>query len=350
MNCMNKKISPCTYLQKKLYENIDKFKKKKRNKVTKEEFEIPEYNDYESIVELNYNVSQLRSIARYYKQKISGNKSQLKHRLYNYLKYSLYAIKVQRFFRGYICRLYISLKGPALYRRTLCVNESDFYSLDKIKNIPNHQFISFMDEGYCYGCDICSLYNWIKMKGNLSTNPYTRKKFSKTVLSNLYKLISLAKVCNIKIRVKLEEDEIKNLSLRKKLEYKTYTLFSKIDEFGIITNSQWLLDLSRYQMIRFVKELYDIFFYRAGLTPPVKIKICPPIGNPFHGIDVKNFAGVSSDNTLKKIISIIENFISKGRDRESKVLGCYYVLGALTLVNESAKESLPWLYESFKLN
>ena len=104
MNCTNKKMSPCTYLQKKLYENIDKFKKKKRKKVSKEEFEIPEYEDYEKIVELNYNVSQLRSIARYYKQKISGNKSQLKRRLYNYLKYSLYAIKGQRCFRGHLCR------------------------------------------------------------------------------------------------------------------------------------------------------------------------------------------------------------------------------------------------------
>ena len=106
------------------------------------------------------------------------------------------------------------------------------------------------------------------MKGNLSTNPYTRKKFSKSVLSNLYRLISLSKVCNIPISIKLVEDDIKNLSLRKKLEYKTYTLFSKMDEYGIITNSQWLLDLSRLRMMRFARELYDIFFYRAGLAPP----------------------------------------------------------------------------------
>ena len=86
------------------------------------------------------------------------------------------------------------------------------------------------------------------------------------------------------------------------------------------------------------------------MAPPTKIKICPPIGNPFHGVNVTNFAGVSSDNILKQLLSVIENFIIKGRDRESRVLGSYYVLGALTLVNNSAKESLPWLYESFKLN
>ena len=32
---------------------------------------------------------------------------------------------------------------------------------------------------------------------------------------------------------------------------------------------------------------------------------------------------------------------------EHKALGAYYVLGALTIVNETAATSLPWLFQSF---
>ena len=42
----------------------------------------------------------------------------------------------------------------------------------------------------------------------------------------------------------------------------------------------------------------------------------------------------------------MEEFVNKGIDNNSKTLGCYYVLSCLTLVNSSAAETLPWLYES----
>jgi hypothetical protein len=51
--------------------------------------------------------------------------------------------------------------------------------------------------------------------------------------------------------------------------------------------------------------------------------------------DVRNF-----------VLSIIEKFVNRGINADSKSLGAYYVLAALTLVNETAAASLPWLYQS----
>ena len=51
-------------------------------------------------------------------------------------------------------------------------------------------------------------------------------------------------------------------------------------------------------------------------------------------------------NIKKKILDILEKFVNTGIDRDSKTLGSYYVLGALTLVNESAASALPWLFQS----
>ena len=47
------------------------------------------------------------------------------------------------------------------------------------------------------------------------------------------------------------------------------------------------------------------------------------------------------------LLNNIKQFVNKGIDRDSKSLGCYYVLGCLTLVNIDAATSLPWLFESF---
>ena len=46
----------------------------------------------------------------------------------------------------------------------------------------------------------------------------------------------------------------------------------------------------------------------------------------------------------------MENLILNGISKDSKSLGAYYILGALTIVNANAAESLPWLYQSFRYN
>ena len=52
-------------------------------------------------------------------------------------------------------------------------------------------------------------------------------------------------------------------------------------------------------------------------------------------------------NIKKSVLDVLEKFVNNGVDRDSKTLGAYYVLGALTLVNDSAATSLPWLFQSF---
>ena len=51
-------------------------------------------------------------------------------------------------------------------------------------------------------------------------------------------------------------------------------------------------------------------------------------------------------NVRKVLLDIMEKLVNSGIDRDSKSLGAYYVLGALTLVNTEAATSLPWLFQS----
>ena len=45
-------------------------------------------------------------------------------------------------------------------------------------------------------------------------------------------------------------------------------------------------------------------------------------------------------------LTVLEKLVNTGVDKDSKSLGAYYVLGALTLVNQDAATSLPWLFQS----
>jgi hypothetical protein len=92
-----------------------------------------------------------------------------------------------------------------------------------------------------------------------------------------------------------------------------------------------------------MRELVDIWTYRAQLSVEVKCAICPPLGDPFRNI---NYYEQNLDNIKSSTLNILEKFVNLGVDKDSKALGAYYVLGALTLVNDDAAHALPWLYQS----
>ena len=97
-----------------------------------------------------------------------------------------------------------------------------------------------------------------------------------------------------------------------------------------------------------VRELCDIWNYRAQLANETKRNICPPNGDPFRNLSMPYIHTEQNMSNVKKIIlEVLEKLVNSGADKDSKALGAYYVLGSLTLVNESAATSLPWLFQSF---
>jgi hypothetical protein len=79
-----------------------------------------------------------------------------------------------------------------------------------------------------------------------------------------------------------------------------------------------------------------------------KRNICHPTGNPFHRMNLNQLLLIDNIDDIRKIIlDILEKFVNSGIDKDSKCLGTYYVLGALTIVNPDAAISLPWLYQAF---
>jgi hypothetical protein len=321
---------------------------KKTSKVSEDKLSIPTIKTYNDLVYNNYNVAQLKGFAKHYKLKITGNKPQLVNRLYTYLYLSSYIIKIQKVFRSMLVRKYKQLHGPASLNRKLCTNTEDFISMEPVEEINFHQFISYKDfDGFIYGFDINSLHNLFLKSDSEIKNPYNRNLIPETLFKDIRSLIRLGRILKININLNFE-DNIKNVSNEKAIELRALTLFQNIDALGNYSNSNWFLSLNRNQLIKFIRELMDIWNYRAQLSIETKRDICPPIGDPFRSLSIQYIVNEQNLWNIKKVmLEIMEKLVNCGIDRDNKALGAYYVLGALTLVNGEAATSLPWLFQSF---
>tara|TARA_B100000424_G_scaffold84332_1_gene63069 strand:+ start:5595 stop:6671 length:1077 start_codon:yes stop_codon:yes gene_type:complete len=346
---------------------------KKKPKVRKEK-NIPsilDLSNYELIHTEKYKVCQLKEMCTFYKLKKSGNKNELTKRIYEHLKYSVYAIKIQKNVRHFLVKKYIQYGGPAILKRNKCINDTDFISLEDVKNIPINQFFSFSDkDNNIYGCNIISFFGLLMQQEGMKSiiqnsrldklfysilfniknenitlplNPYNRSTLDIKIITNFLRYLKLASVNNISYII-VEEEEI--IEPNKKLELKILDQFQYINQLGNYADGKWLLSLQKNMLILFIRELYDIWTYRAQLSTSTMREIVTPHGNPFLGLNLHLSQNQTQYSLLVNITKIIERLIRSSSNVESRSLGAYYVLAALTLVNEDARNTLPWLFQS----
>ena len=333
-----------------------------------------------------YSNDVSKMIKELYNFKLIGNKPKLLERLIQYFHLERGALLLQRIIRGYFVRLIIKLRGPALKKRSLCINETDFYSLEPLDNIPHNKFFSYMDNNnFIYGFELNSLMAGIKHRSHKMLNPYTRDSMN-TVIPVIKKIYRIQQLIirqqeirkytknnnstsfisdnnsnnnnNIRLPAIRAIDfplsynvadmitNIRNIRSKSILE-RIQTIFMEIDQLGHYTNSNWFIQLEHRDCLRFFRYLHDIWHHRAGLSIDVKMKICP-LWDPFVVMNSNPFDHTRFE--LEEIrmlcVSVIEDMIYTGVDTEYRMLGAFHVLSALTIVSMNARNSMMWLYES----
>lgn len=326
---------------------LDNHYKKNKEKITDETNFVLKFNEYTLVLTNNYTLQHLKDLSKVYKLKVTGNKTELTKRIYSFLKLSNSIIKLQKIARGYILKKYIKYHGPAFYKREICNNSTDFMSMDPIEEIPYNQFFSFEDiDKFIYAFDILSFFNLVHKTEGAILNPYNRKPMHPSVMQNFRSLLRLSQVLKIETIIDLN-DINDQISPTKSLEMRVVSLFQNINSLGNYSDMSWFTTLTRTKMLTFVRELVDIWNYRANLSIEVKRTICPPLGDPFGIYFYTNLLNTQNNEEIKeKIVEVLENIVNSGRDSGAKSLGAYYVLSALTLVNIEAANALPWLYEA----
>jgi len=259
-------------------------------KITDKDFKIPNYNDYDMLLQYNYTVPMLKTICEKYNITKNGNKQELINNIYLFLYATNSITKIQKKFKIYLKEKLNILHGPANNNKSLCVNDTDFLTMENLNEIPDLNFYSFIDDDkIIYGFDINSLLSAIR-KDYHFRNPYNRKNLPITkIIKDVNSILRLNKIFNMKdentTNTPSSSNDLSNLSITKKIELKFLSICQKIDELGNYTDINWFTSLNRSKSIKFITELYDIWSYRAQLTNQIKRNICPN-GEPCSSINL----------------------------------------------------------------
>ena len=157
-----------------------------------------------------YKIFELKSVAKTNKLRITGTKPFLILRITTHFDLMKKSTKIQSIVRGYFVRRSFQIRGVAFKNRSLCVNETDFYTLEPLQDIPFQEFFSFTDSNYfVYGFNIQSLITLYR-KQRFQTeegilNPYNRDIIDTTTKNRIFCLYNYVKI--IFPNHKLEEDK-----------------------------------------------------------------------------------------------------------------------------------------------
>jgi hypothetical protein len=240
-------------------------------------------------------------------------------------------------------------QGPARFDRSLSNNTTDLVSCDEIVSLKGPSLFSYRDptDLHIYTFDIRSIYSLLhhaRLEATDPLNPYTRAVIPPIVITNC---LRHAEWCG-RHSVAIEWTPLTPPTPEQQWKMKIVDMFHKINNLNYYSNPEWFLSMEEDNHRQFYRELYDIWTFRAFLTPAQKNLIVPDyqrkvFQRPPHATP-DTLEGLQRLNR-----SIIQHLISSAEDVQDRILGAMYVISAFTIVNEEARASYPWLYESVQV-
>lgn len=373
------------------------------NEVVVPLYTIQQYNENEASFK-KLKISDLRKILKHYKKELYdninkiptrsikmarkktcntihdfalvGNKQVLVERVLQFFKQYNNVIKIQKQMRRLFVQQWIQLRGPALSERKMCVNETDFCTLQPLNEINPLEFFSYksLKTGFVYGFDYDSILSELNRKHYLQ-NPYTRESMHGLIgsirkIDRLSTIILKKKKENHEQRIYITEDHIQAQNIRRRTnsmvlpdnyvpeeitaklremrsmssEQRITNLFMEIDQLGNYSHVSWFVNLNFGEYIRLFRIMQDVWNYRSQLSFQVKLKICP-LWDPFVSLHL-NPRQTTYSEVKGMCLSVMEDLVYMGIDRDARMLGAFQVLTGLTFISYDARRSMPWLYEA----
>lgn len=261
-----------------------------------------------------------------------------------------YIIKIQKWWKNIYPKLLIKKKGYGYYNRSICNNDDDFYSFEKISEIPNTFFVSYFEKetNKVWGYDIRSLYKLFTThkhqpkyedthktdKKSLYMNPYTTIYFSEAFIKKINDLC--------KNNINKNNDEYSHFEYEYLIHRQWIDILIEFNMFGYDIQEKWIFDLDDQNLIKLILELKDIIYYRAYLTHNQILEMFNSTYPFNYSIDIL----YESDKfkilellyrELKKIMSI--------QNRPTQEHGILLFLTSLTMVNIDALNSFSYLVQ-----
>lgn len=254
--------------------------------------------------------------------------------------------KIAKWWRLYNGLYQTRRRGLAYWNRSICTNDSDFFSTESLNDISGCSFYSYKDsDNHIYGFDIRSIHTLIyraRIAGESALNPFTRTPFTDFVKKQVMSLVRALHYHHIPT----EWAPLNPPTPEQQTRMKVVDIFSKIDELNYYSSPDWFLDLTIEGHRRFYNALFDIWTFRANLSNAQKSTIVPGYATRLFRTPRWALADINYEGLQRINLGVIRLMISSATDRNDRILGAMYVISALTLACDTARTAYPWLYES----
>ena len=320
----------------------------------------PDSQTYKDILKIDLSKCKLPELKQYAKDlniKVSGNKGDVKDRIEQQIKKEVNSVTIQKTFRRHVVLNWMKLKGT----RENCVNETDFYTMEPLNEIPYLNFIKYVDTTHNvnYGFDIKSLCT-LATKNKKFENPYNRENMKVPFGTKMIKVVKLTNILfpgNDLFKEIGTVQESSNLFVEQQtreqvffaryeglqqmpLNQRITDLFIHIDSLGNYSNREWLSNLNEDRLYYLILKINQLWH---RIPHSLRNRICPYI-SPFSP---EVFGTGQVNLTVSMVVKMAEILVYSGLDDEHKQLGAMYFLSGLTLVSLNARTQLPWLYENY---
>jgi len=278
-------------------------------------------------------------------------------------------IKLQRWVKSKLSIYSTRLHGPAMLDRSICVNDSDFVTLDDLVEIPDQDFISFKDEkNFVYGFSLDSAIDLLfksdetyyenftkQTKNNITYHQYIKTLFNhynKIKINNPYTRFLIDGATKHRIITLYARKMFKNGTIKPPVEEvvdiktavrnKCFVVFQKIDMFGYFTNTSWLIDENVKVIKHFYKKLALLWNFEFGLNNTARYNISRT-HNLFDNLHDIVVSRADKYNLLDKILTTLNILVTNGNTESDRNSGAIMILYALAEITPRCVQANPWL-------
>ena len=258
------------------------------------------------------------------------------------------ASQIQKWFRFHKGFHMVQKHGIAYYDRSLSVNDTDFFSTDRITDISGAMFFSYVDtHKHVYAFDIRSIHMLIykaRNAGEPCQNPFNREPFPEFVPKKVKEHIQWLR----KLNLPTEWAPLEPPTPEQQWRMRVVDIFSIIDSLNYYSSPDWFISLDQRGQRTFYIELHGIWSHRAGLTVEQKNTIVPNYTHRMFRHPPWAIGSQPIESLQKLNMNCMKLLITSAEDKNDRILGAMYVVTALTMVSAEARAAYPWLHESIR--
>ena len=285
-------------------------------------------------------------------------------------------VKLQRWIKSRLKVFNNKIRGIGYLDRSLCVNDSDFVSLDDLVEIPDKDFVSFRDDqGFIYGFNLDSLVELIlksdehyldtftrttsinlcyrqyirtlynhynKLKIN---NPYTRFLIPGPVKLNVFRLYAQQQFIK-KLKTSSGNNTSNTNSVKPDnktaIRNRCFAVMQKIDIMGYFTDIAWLMDENVKNIKAFYRKMAALWNYEMGLNNTNRYKIAR-VHNLFNNLEEVITSRADKYHILDKVLTVMSILVSNGEMESDQNSGAILILYAFAAINPRCIQANPWL-------